>query len=373
MVSPSTHFEFYNNTVIMATAATTQTTPINGLSNLITEPVIEEKPHEISVPEWKYQPTSVKFDADKHLSIEQPAWRKTLADFGYDNSEGITKIGATAPFQLFTEEAVYLLRNDLLSEPVQKNHVFSWDRAPYIVRGFAPDVSKFVYDAWTHPRVLEALSNAAGIDLVPCFNYEIASTNIQLGSKGRLGVRDLSAEPSMPLPSSEKVEKSMYDEKPIDDWHFDCTPIVAVLMLSCTDGMIGGETAVQSKDGTRHVVPGPGMGKVVIMQGSKLYHAALRAKNCNERIAMVTGLRPRDPTARDTTSLCNVWWTSDRQIIGRQWLSYRLKNLEDCLRSQRSAIESSETYDREELKRWVQMQGAYLNYTIDQLFLDVTN
>lgn len=354
----------------MATASTLYPTPVSNLDATIVEPVQETKV-DSSKPNWKYQPTSIKFDAEKHLAIEEPAWKKTLSDFGYENSEGITVIGATAPFRLFTEEAVHLLRNDLLSDTVQENHVFSWDRAPYIVRGFAPTASKFVYDAWTHPRVLQAISRAAEIDLVPCFDYEIASTNIQLGPKGPDGVRDLSAEPSLPLPSSEALEKSEYDDRPIDDWHFDCTPIVAVLMLSNTEGMIGGETAVQSRDGTRQVVPGPGMGKVVIMQGSKLYHAALRAKNCNERIAMVTGFRPRDPTIQDVTSLCNTWWTSDRQDIGRQWLSYRLHNLEERLRAYRNKIESSEVWDRDEVKEWAQKEKDYLSFTVDQIFQDL--
>ena len=109
----------------MATAATVQPVPIHELSDSVIEPVVEEeKPLESSAPDWKYQPTTIKFDADKHLAIERPAWRKTLADFGYDNSEGITEIGATAPFRLFTEDAVHLMRNDLLSKPVQENHVF---------------------------------------------------------------------------------------------------------------------------------------------------------------------------------------------------------------------------------------------------------
>ena len=44
----------------------------------------------------------------------------------------------------------------------------------------APEASRFVYDFWMSPEVLAAVSQAAGEDLVPVFDYELGHTNIQV-------------------------------------------------------------------------------------------------------------------------------------------------------------------------------------------------
>lgn len=318
------------------------------------------------IPAWKYKPTTVKFDPSVHLNLEQPSWRKQLSDFGYDNNDGVCDLAATAPFQLFSDEAVRLMRNDLLSQVVQENHVYMSDRSPYIVRGFARSKSPFIYDAWHSQEVLDAISKAAGIELVPVMDYEIASTNIQLGPKGPAGVRELDELPSPPKESSD-ILPSIYDSKPVDDWHHDGVPFVAVLMVSDTTGMLGGETAVACKDGTVGVVPGPGKGKVVIMQGSVLKHAALRSLNCNERIAMVTSLRPKDPNLYDMSHLGNVYHTSDQKDLGIQWLTYRLEVLESRLRLQRERLMETQEFSQAGVKQFADTQREYLDKTAHEI------
>lgn len=319
--------------------------------------------------QWKYMPTKVQFDPEVHLNIQEPEWRLKLSDFGYDDEkDGISDIAAVAPFQMFTEEAVRLLRNDLLSEPVQGNHVYSSERAPYVVRGYATTHSKFLHDAWMSPQVLGAISKALNLDVVPVCDYEIGHTNIQLGPKGREGVKDLFDTPTLPLSDSERTSPSIYDDRPVDDWHYDYVPYVAVLMVSDTTGMDGGETAVMRKDGTTTVVPGPGMGKVVLLQGSQIKHAALRARNCSERIAMVTSLRPRDPFVRDTTRLNEAWKVSDMKELGRQWLDYRLRALEERCRIQRERLIAADSFDEADVKRFSQDTHGYLDNTVFELF-----
>lgn len=325
-----------------------------------------EIPEYPEIPQWKYKPTTVKFDPSVHLNLEKPTWRKQLSDFGYDNNEGVCDLAATAPFQLFSDEAVRLMRNDLLSEVVQENHVYMSERSPYIVRGFARSKSPFVYDAWHSKEVLDAISEAAGIELVPVMDYEIASTNIQLGSKGPAGVRELGELPSPPKEESD-ILPSIYDSKPVDDWHYDGVPIVAVLMVSDTTGMVGGETAVRCKDGTVGVVPGPAKGKVVLMQGSVLHHAALRSLNCNERIAMVTSLRPKDPNLYDMSHLANVCHTSDQKDLGLQWLVYRLEVLEARLRYQRERLLETEDFTQAGVKEFADIQREYLDKTANEI------
>jgi len=47
------------------------------------------------------------------------------------------------------------------------------------------------------------------------------------------------------------------DEEPIVGWHRDSYPFVCVLMMSDTTGMVGGETALRTGDGSIKKVRGP--------------------------------------------------------------------------------------------------------------------
>lgn len=324
-----------------------------------------------SPKKWKYAPTSVKFDPAKHLDVGAPPWKKTMRDFGYDGFDGTSDFAAAAPFRLFTDEAVRLIRNDILSEPVQENHVISCDRNPYMLRGFAHKHTPFVYDACTHPSVLRAISDVVGIDLVHVHDYEVGHTNIQLGPKGPEGVRELSDTPTVPLSPSTAIGPSEYDDRLVDDWHFDQVPFVAVLMLSDTTGMKGGETAVRNGDGSQAVIPGPSLGKVAILRGSKVNHAALRAVNCVERITMVLSLRPRDAFAEDTTNLSNGRDHDDMESVGMSWLDYRFSVLEERCRLQRESLKSAGKLNRENIINFCNSQCEYLDFTARELFPDM--
>lgn len=316
---------------------------------------------------WKYQKqTSVEFDPSKHHFIEAPSWRKKLSDLGYNNDAGISDVGVTAPFHLFSDEAIRLMRRDILSEPVQENCIFASPRSPYMIRGYAPRYSKFIYDAWMHPKTIETVSRAANIDLVPVFDYEIGHVNIQLSDKGIGGVSDLSEIPAPPLPPTENDIEQEKDENPVFKWHYDDEPFVAVLMLSDMSTAKGGETAVKCADGSIEVVPGPNLGKVVIMQGSALYHVALRAHNSRERITMVTSFRPRDPMIRDMTRMTLTHESSDMTIMGRQWLQYRLETL--AKRSNVMSEKFSGHFTEEEVKAFCLSQIHWLESTYYEVF-----
>lgn len=317
---------------------------------------------------WKYMPTKKKFDAEKHLNIGAPRWKKYLSDLGYENGEDISNFAAAEPFPMFTKEAVRLMRNDILSEPVQENHVSSTPRSPYMIRGFAHKHSPFIYDALTHPKVLKAISDVVGMGLVPAHDFEVGHVNVQLGPKGRDGVRDLSDIPTLPLPEGQRVAPSEYDSRMVDDWHFDQVPYVAVLMLSDTTGMIGGETAVMTKDGTADVVPGPVLGSVAVLQGSKVRHAALRAANCSERIAMVLSLRPADVFAEDTTSLATSIKHDDVVSLGMSWLDYRLKVLENRCKLKREELLRKGNFTKEDLIDFCNSQMRYFHNTASEIF-----
>lgn len=46
----------------------------------------------------------------------------------------------------------------------------------------AREAARFIYDFWTSPSVLAAVSQAAGEELVPVFDMELGHTNIQVPS-----------------------------------------------------------------------------------------------------------------------------------------------------------------------------------------------
>lgn len=124
--------------------------------------------------------------------------------------DGISPIGVTAPFPLFTREGVTELRRNILSQEVlDKFTVSSYisafqgesavspgvEGSPSAVvssrdlsltldlfyaiftsgREFTKDVAPFVHAAWTSPEVIRAVSEAAGIDLVPVCVYRTSS------------------------------------------------------------------------------------------------------------------------------------------------------------------------------------------------------
>lgn len=132
-------------------------------------------------------------------------------------------------------------------------------------------------------------------------DIELGHTNYQLGDKGAAGIKDTPIEPSLQelgvavsdLAKFQELADKEDGNSPdnVVSWHYDSYPFVCVLMLSDVSSMIGGETALQCGDGRIAKARGPGVGNCVVMQGSVIKHAALRAYNAGERITMVTSFR----------------------------------------------------------------------------------
>lgn len=77
------------------------------------------------------------------------------------------------------------------------------------------------------------VSKAAGIEVVPSLDYEIAQINISVSD-------DTTREPD----TCKQKDDPLADGSSVA-WHYDSYPFVCVVMLSdCTD-MIGGETALK--------------------------------------------------------------------------------------------------------------------------------
>lgn len=104
----------------------------------------------------------------------------------------------------------------------------------------------FTCDAWTSPELLSKISEVAGIELTPAFDYEIANINISVGGQMTTIMADGKA-------------VSTEDDPPAFAWHFDSFPFVCVTMLSDCTGMVGGETAIRTPSGEIKKIRGPAM------------------------------------------------------------------------------------------------------------------
>lgn len=102
----------------------------------------------------------------------------------------------------------------------------------------------FTYAAWHSPQVLAAISEVAGIDLVPVFDFDIANINISINDKEQLA-----------------QEKNYSDDDKMSSvaWHYDSFPFVCVTMMSDCKDMVGGETALRTINGEYMKVRGPNM------------------------------------------------------------------------------------------------------------------
>ncbi|KAF2461641.1 hypothetical protein BDY21DRAFT_360720 [Lineolata rhizophorae] len=249
-------------------------------------------------------PSKVKFDPSIHLSFTPWQGRYTLSDLGLPASAGANDFGTTEPFQLASPAAVLELRRELLQESTLKKRLHWWHRSPACLRGYTAAEAPFIHQFWTSPEVIEIVSEAAGIQLEVCLPYEIGHTNVQLGPGGRAGLKDLPVTPA-PVPPGWQERRSDYDDVNVDDWHVDSFPYTCVLMLSNTDRMVGGETALRLPGGEIRKLRGPTTGSCVMMQGRHMPHAALRAWNTGERITMTCPYRPKHPALRDDTEITN--------------------------------------------------------------------
>ncbi|KAI9373638.1 hypothetical protein BJX61DRAFT_541595 [Aspergillus egyptiacus] len=303
------------------------------------------------------------FDPKQHLAYSPPEKIHKMADFGLDGA-GISPNAISEPFPLFTEDAIRQMRAEIFSEPVLAECQYASSFCTNMIRGMGHSRAPFIYDVWKHPDVLSKISDVAGIDLVPVFDWDIANINV--------AVKDDYDEPQTKNNGAVKPVDVDDDNVPAFAWHYDSFPFVCVVMLSDCTGMIGGETAIRLPWGDVKKVRGPAMGYAVIMQGRYLEHQALKALGGRERITMVTAFRPRDPLVRDESILVGVRGISDLSELYPQYFEYRMEVLEERVRAIRKAERAREMacrpFDVGEARRWVEEQRGFLDSILAEMF-----
>ncbi|RAK80693.1 uncharacterized protein BO72DRAFT_370715 [Aspergillus fijiensis CBS 313.89] len=334
------------------------------------------QPIETEVSHQKTSSTGkVAFDPSKHLDHTAPSKVYSMKELGYSDSRGVSPVGVSEPFPLFSAEAIQKMREEVLSDEVFMKHKYSSDLAQCQLRGYAAECAPFIYDAWKNPETLAIISKIAGVDLIPAMDFEIGHVNISVHSEQEKNEALKAVMEKTTRQADEGVAGCPWeDEDPIVDWHTDSYPFVCVTMLSDCTNMIGGETALRKGDGEVVKVRGPQMGSAVILQGRYIEHQALRALGTTERISMVTSFRPRASATKDDTVLTTVRPISKLGDLYHQFAEYRFEILEERLRDanrfMRDQKRATRPFDTRLLKQFIREQIAFLEHMDKEIVED---
>ncbi|KAJ5692262.1 hypothetical protein N7462_001685 [Penicillium macrosclerotiorum] len=312
------------------------------------------------------------FDPAIHLHYVCPQKHFTMRELLLPQSETASPIAGTVPFPLLSAQGVRAYRRAMF-HPEVLNHCASSPFPGTLVLRNAVQHSKFIRDFWTHPETLSAVSRAAGLPLEVIMPTEIGHTNIQVDG---LTISEMKSNLQFE-PSNQKIELSLEDRMydPLKDdtaiipWHYDSYPYVCVLMLSETDGMIGGETYIKRGDGTAQRIEGPQIGHAVVLQGGEVEHLAARAKGVKERISTITSYRSKVPATYDSSFMTNIRPYADLDALYPEWIKYRLQKSKDEISHFIKRIEEQPKLasDRQGLDDLISKQIAYLQHTSRQI------
>ncbi|KKK22546.1 hypothetical protein AOCH_004529 [Aspergillus ochraceoroseus] len=366
----------------MATVETLTVTPISDtMAHLDAAGSLEQLPNSSTASE------KVSFEPSKHLAYTPPSKVHTMEELGYPGSRGVSPIGVSEPFPLFSTEAIQQMRKEVLSDKSSPNintqvnllSASSGDTqksAFSLCSSFGIELTvwnryaPFVYDAWKNPETLAIISKIAGVDLVPAMDLEIGHINISMHTEEEKNKALKAVMEKANREADEGVSGCPWeDDHPIVDWHTDSYPFVCVTMLSDCKGMIGGETALRKGNGEVVKVRGPQMsiqGSAVILQGRYIEHQALRALGTTERISMVTSFRPRASLIKDDTVLTTVRPISDLGELYLQFAEYRFDMLQDRFRDANKLMRDQQRarrpFDTLRLKQFIREQIEFLEH-----------
>nr|POE63485.1 hypothetical protein CFP56_04388 [Quercus suber] len=323
-----------------------------------------------------HQNNNIKFDPKEHLAFEPPSQVVMMKDIGYSETAGVSPVAVSQPFRLFSTKAIQRFRDEVLSPDVMSECLYRSNLAACQIRGYAPKHAPFIYDAWRDPETLAIISKIAGIDLVPCMNFEIGHINIAVKSdkETKEELDAIEHERTENAEDKDTAGSSLDHEKPVVGWHTDSYPFVVVTMLSCCKNMIGGETMLRTGNGGTMKVRGPEMGCAVVLQGRYISHQALRALGAKERITMVTSFRPKDPHLRDDSVLTTVRGISNLSELYYDFCKYRLEIMEERIRTQlkslREANAGAKRIETKALKTFLSEQEHFLSHTNKEIVPD---
>ena len=96
------------------------------------KPIIREK-----LRPWTAS-TKTIFDPEQHLGFTEYPETLSLKDIGRSETAGISPVAVSQPFVLFSEDAVRVMRNEMFTNEIWDNCVYSTDFAGCQLRGICP-------------------------------------------------------------------------------------------------------------------------------------------------------------------------------------------------------------------------------------------
>ncbi|KAI1621291.1 major facilitator superfamily domain-containing protein [Exophiala viscosa] len=311
----------------------------------------------------------VVFDPKIHLAYDGKVQRITMEELKLPRTSTSSPVAGSLPFKLLSGEGVLAYRKALFDPKVIDQCAVSPRPGTLVLRG-AGKISKFVHDFWTHEETMKIISDIVDVPLSIIMKGEIAHTNIQAkGSNLEEMKASLRPEPSLgkvKLTEEEKNYKPL-DENSIIPWHHDSYPYVCVLMISETEGMLGGETYIKAGDGEISKVEGPMMGYGCVLQGGEVEHLAARAFGVAERITTITSYRPNVTKAYDSSYISNLRAYSGLGVLYQEWALYRLDKMKEEIEALHHKIQSSGAVDTGEFDIFGQQQTEYLLRSTTQM------
>lgn len=313
------------------------------------------------------------FDPEVHLNYKPPTSLLTMKDLGLKCSAPCTPIAGSVPFPFLSEAGVRAYRRAIMRPQTLKSCTKPWGTGTFILRNLAQH-SKFVHDLWTHPETMKIVSEVAGVPLTIIMPTEIGHTNIQSpGCTVDELIKELEVEPRAKCSfMDEDMAHAQLGASAVIPWHYDSYPYVAVLMLSDTTHMAGGETYIRKGDGSAAKIEGPSQGHCVILQGGQVEHLAARAFGTTERITTITSYRAAVAGINDNSYISNVRPYSDLPELYGQWTSYRLEKMKQEIEHMQSNIikyvdKYSDSFPLDEISRFADQQISYLKRTVRQM------
>ena len=79
------------------------------------------------------------FDPERHINFKQPSKIYTMQDLNLPEDTGISPVAVSEPFPLFTVEAIYRMREEILNDKVWSKCQYSSNLAQCQLRGFAAE------------------------------------------------------------------------------------------------------------------------------------------------------------------------------------------------------------------------------------------
>lgn len=297
---------------------------------------------------------NIEFDPEIHLAFDGKIESFTWEQLGYPIDHGISPVAVCQPFQLFTNEAINIMRAEILRKEVLEKYRVSSTIAAMQVRGYVEECAPFIYTAWKHPKTLEILSQVAGIDVAIRMDHEIGHVNFSV-----------KPETKAVKANAEAATGHYKKEREVVGWHRDSYPFSTVTMLSDCTNIEGGETVLQLGNGKMHKLRRAQMGQCVVLQGRYVLHKGLTASAGKERMSMVTSLWPASPMARDESFLTNIRTVSNNDELYVQFAAYQLELLEERFHAQSQEIKkkrgSEKKLDTSALKKFITTQIEHLH------------